>query len=495
MKIKKLLVANRGEIALRIMRSAKEMGINTVAVYSEPDRFAPFVRFADEAYALGGHTSAESYLQVHKIIEACHKLEVDAVHPGYGFLSENATFAQAVTDAGRIFIGPSAHAIQLMGNKLAAKQLVQELGIALVPGSDGVVRSVKEGLEVVKRTGFPVLIKAAAGGGGKGMRIVWSKEEFEEQMDRAVSEATASFGDGSVFIEKYIISPKHIEIQVLGDMHGNIVHLFERDCSLQRRHQKVIEEAPSAFINEDIRNRMGSDAIAIAKKCGYYSAGTVEFIMDADRNYYFLEMNTRLQVEHPVTEQITGLDLVKEQIKIAQGEHLSFSQSDCKITGHAIEVRVYAEDPLNNFLPDIGRLSVYRNPGGIGVRIDDGYEEGMDVPIYYDPMLAKITCFGKDRTEAIERLRRALAEYRVGEISTTIPFCRWIVDKEEFRNGTYGTNYIGDVMPEYKKVLETTGVENQAELALALELIVSEQSNENNIQIPVNSMSMWKYNR
>lgn len=500
MKIKKLLVANRGEIALRIMRSAKEMGISTVAVYSEPDRLAPFVRYADESYALGGYTSAESYLQTHKIIEACHALGVDAVHPGYGFLSENELFAQAVTDAGIIFIGPSPESIRLMGNKLTAKHLVKNLGLPLVPGSDGKVQSKEEGMKVVERTGFPVLIKAAAGGGGKGMRVVWQKEEFEEQLDRAVSEARASFGDGSVFIEKYITSPKHIEIQVLGDKYGNMVHLFERDCSLQRRHQKVVEEAPSAFIDHNIRQAMGEAAIKIAQSCGYYSAGTVEFIMDADKNFYFLEMNTRLQVEHPVTEQITGLDLVKEQIKIAQGDKLAFTQEQLKINGHAIEVRVYAEDPLNNFLPDIGQLTVYKKPEGIGVRVDDGYEQGMAVPIYYDPMLAKLICFGSNREEAIQRMKRALDEYRIGEISTTVPFCRWILDTEAFQQGYYGTGFIAEVLPNFREqYLSERTASNTDAAALAHIFRYLQESHQqpgnNSGSINKNTTSLWKIAR
>jgi acetyl-CoA carboxylase biotin carboxylase subunit len=402
--LKKLLVANRGEIALRIMRSAREMGISTVAVYSDVDRLSPHVLYADEAVLLGPAPSNQSYLVIDKIIDACKQTGADAIHPGYGFLSENAEFARRVKAAGIILVGPSPEAMEIMGNKLSAKAAALKYNIPMVPGTEEAIDDINEAKLRAVEVGFPILIKAAAGGGGKGMRIVDRVEDFEEQMHLAVSEATSAFGDGSVFIERYVGSPRHIEIQVLGDNHGNIVYLFERECSVQRRHQKVVEEAPSAVLTPAIREAMGKCAVDVARSCNYTGAGTVEFILENNKDFYFLEMNTRLQVEHPVTEMITGVDLVKEQIKIARNEKLSFSQEDLKINGHSIELRVYAEDPCNNFLPDIGKLETYTIPQGLGVRVDDGFVEGMDIPIYYDPMIAKLVTHGKNREEAIERM-------------------------------------------------------------------------------------------
>jgi acetyl-CoA carboxylase biotin carboxylase subunit len=393
--MEKILIANRGEIALRIMRSAREMGIKTVAVFSEADRNALHVRYADEAVCIGPAPSSQSYLSGEKIIAACIKTGAQGIHPGYGFLSENAAFARMVKEAGLILIGPSPEAMEIMGNKLSAKAAAMKYNIPMVPGTEEAVTDIQIAQKRAQEIGFPILIKAAAGGGGKGMRIVEKPADFVEQMDLAVSEATSAFGDGSVFIERYVSSPRHIEIQVLGDNYGNIVHLFERDCSVQRRHQKVVEEAPSSILSEELRQKMGESAVNAARSCNYTGAGTVEFILDENLDYFFLEMNTRLQVEHPVTEMITGIDLVKEQIKIARGEKLSFKQEDLKIRGHAIEVRVYAEDPANNFLPDIGRLQTYITPKGPGVRVDDGFEQGMEIPIYYDPMIAKLVTYGK----------------------------------------------------------------------------------------------------
>ena len=386
--MKKVLVANRGEIALRIIRSLKEMGIRTVAVYSDVDRDAPHVKAADEAVLLGPAPSKDSYLRGDKILAACKELGVDGIHPGFGFLSENSTFANQVEASGITFIGPSAHAMEIMGDKLAAKEAVSKYNTPLVPGTEEAISDIPAAKKRAKEIGFPILIKASAGGGGKGMRIVENEEEFEDQMNRAISEAVSAFGDGSVFIEKYVLGPRHIEIQLLADKHGNIVYLFERECSIQRRHQKVIEEAPSVVLTPALRKKMGEDAVNVAKACDYVGAGTVEFLLDANMDYYFLEMNTRLQVEHPVSELISGIDLVKEQVKVARGEKLSFTQDDLKINGHAIELRVYAEDPQNNFLPDIGKLEIYQKPEGPGVRIDDGFEEGMQIPIYYDPMIS-----------------------------------------------------------------------------------------------------------
>jgi acetyl-CoA carboxylase biotin carboxylase subunit len=440
--MRKILIANRGEIALRVMRSAKEMGIATVAVYSEADRNAPFVRYADEAVCIGPPPSNQSYLLGDKIIEVCKQLGVDGIHPGYGFLSENAHFARAVKAAGITLIGPSPEAMEVMGDKLSAKGAAKKYNIPMVPGTEGAVSDVEEAKRVALEVGLPILIKASAGGGGKGMRIVENIEELGEQMERAISEALSSFGDGSVFIERYVAGPRHIEIQVLADNHGNVVHLFERECSIQRRHQKVVEEAPSAILTPELRAAMGKSACDVARSCNYSGAGTVEFLVDENRNYYFLEMNTRLQVEHPVSEMITGVDLVKEQIKVARGEKLSFTQDDLHINGHALEIRVYAEDPTNNFLPDIGKLTTYRRPMGPGVRVDDGFEEGMDIPIYYDPMIAKLITHGKDRNEAIARMVRAIDEYEITGCQTTLPFCRWAIQHPAFVSGDFDTHFV-----------------------------------------------------
>ena len=438
--MKKILVANRGEIALRVLRTAKKMGIRTVAVYSDADRQSPHVRFADEAVRLGPPPSGQSYLDMDKVIDAARRTGADAIHPGYGFLSENAAFAQRVEDAGITFIGPRPHAIEVMGNKLAAKETVSAYDIPLVPGLDEAVSDPARAIAVAREVGFPILIKAAAGGGGKGMRVVDRPEDVEEQMHRAISEAQNAFGDGSVFIEKYITSPRHVEIQILADTHGNCLYLFERDCSIQRRHQKVVEEAPSPAVDPMLRRRMGEAAVLVARSCDYVGAGTVEFLLDADGSFYFLEMNTRLQVEHPVTELITGIDLVEQQIRVARGEELPFGQNDLAIQGHALELRVYAEDPLDDFLPSIGRLDVYRRPEG--VRVDDGFEEGMDIPIHYDPMIAKLITHGETRDAAIARMLEAIESYRIEGIETTLPFGRFVFRSAAFRSGAFDTNYV-----------------------------------------------------
>lgn len=440
--MKKILVANRGEIALRIMRTIRKMGIKSVAVYSEADRHSPHVLFADEAVCLGPAPSSQSYLNGDKIIAICKDLGVDGIHPGYGFLSENADFAKKVTDAGIEFIGPGPDAMRVMGSKLAAKESVKKYNVPMVPGIDKAIEDVKLAIEIADKIGYPVLIKASAGGGGKGMRVVEKADDMQEQMERAISEAKSSFGDGSVFIEKYVSSPRHIEIQILADKHGNVVHLFERECSVQRRHQKVIEESPSAIVTPEMRKKMGEAAVMVAKSCNYTSTGTVEFLVDDKLNFYFLEMNTRLQVEHPVTEMITGLDLVEEQIKIARGEKLSFTQEDLSINGHAIELRVYAEDPLNNFLPSIGTLTKYEKPVGEGIRVDDGYEEGMAIPIYYDPMIAKLVTHGKDRTEAVQKMLGAIKDYKIEGLTTTMPFGVFVFEHEAFLSGRFDTHFV-----------------------------------------------------
>jgi len=448
--MQKILVANRGEIAIRIMRTAREMGIKTVAVYSEADRNMPFVRFADEAVCIGPALSAQSYLRAEKIIAVAKELGADAIHPGYGFLSENAGFSKAVSDAGLIFIGPSAYSIDLMGSKISAKQAAKKFNVPMVPGTENAIQSVDEAKKIAKEAGYPVLIKASAGGGGKGMRVVENEQELESQMQMAKSEALSSFGDDAVFIEKYVSAPRHIEIQLMGDQHGNYVYLFERECSIQRRHQKLVEEAPSSCLTPDIRKAMGESAVAVARSCKYHGAGTVEFLVDEKLNFYFLEMNTRLQVEHCVTEMITGIDLVREQINVARGEKLSFTQGDLKINGHSIELRVCAEDPANNFLPDTGKLDTYMPPKGPGVRVDDGYEQGMDIPIFYDPMIAKLVVHAATRDEAIDRLCRAIDEYHVSGIKTTLGFGKWAVQTEPFRTGNFDTKFIENYFkPEY----------------------------------------------
>ncbi|MCL4105812.1 UNVERIFIED_CONTAM: hypothetical protein GTU68_012450 [Idotea baltica] len=495
--MKKILIANRGEIALRIMRSAREMGISTVAIYSEADRLSPHVRFADEAYCVGPPPSNQSYLLGDKIIDLCLEKGIDGIHPGYGFLSENSAFARKVSEAGIAFIGPSPEAMDLMGSKLAAKAAVQAFDVPLVPGTAEAITDVNAAKEIAKGIGFPILIKASAGGGGKGMRIVDRFEDFEEQMDRAVSEAVSSFGDGAVFIEKYVGSPRHIEIQVLGDKHGNLVHLFERECSIQRRHQKVVEEAPSSILTPALRAEMGAAAINVARACNYFNAGTVEFLLDENLNFYFLEMNTRLQVEHPVTEMITGVDLVKEQIKVARGEKLSFSQEDLEIQGHSIEVRVYAEDPSNNFLPDIGNLQVYRRPQGHGVRVDDGLEEGMDIPIYYDPMIAKLVVHAATREMAMDKMIRAIREYEIVGAETTLGFCAYVMGHEAFRSGNFDTHFVKQhFTPE---VLQPAFSTAEEEVLAAIGARIFDQSNNNEAAAAVVTSakggSNWKRNR
>ncbi|MBM3917918.1 MAG: acetyl-CoA carboxylase biotin carboxylase subunit [Sphingomonadales bacterium] len=440
--IRRLLIANRGEIALRIMRTCREMGIVTLAVYSEADRLSPHALFADEAYCVGPPPSRNSYLRGDYLIELAIRHKVDAIHPGYGFLSERPEFARAVEEAGLILVGPSARSMELMGNKLAARHTVADFQIPMVPGSPRAINDPIQAIEIAKEIGFPVLLKAAAGGGGKGMRVVESANEFAEQLERAHSEALSAFGDDAVFVEKYLAAPRHIEIQLIGDQHGNILYLFERECSIQRRHQKLVEEAPSSCLTPEVRRTMGEAAVRVAKACGYYNAGTVEFLVDEKLNFYFLEMNTRLQVEHPVTEMITGLDLVRLQIHVAEGHPLPIKQEDLQINGHAIELRVCAEDPLQQFLPDTGTLDRYRRPQGPGVRVDDGFREGMEVPVHYDSMLSKLVVHASNREEAIERMIRAVQEYEIKGVSTTLPFGLFVMRHPAFRSGQFDTGFI-----------------------------------------------------
>jgi len=430
---RKILIANRGEIAVRVLRACHEMGIAAVAVYSDVDRAALHVRKADEAHPIGAAAASESYLNIHKILDVAERSGADAIHPGYGFLSENAKFAQACVDAGVKFIGPTAAAMEAMGSKTRARQAMEKAGVPFVPGTSRGVESLAEAEQVAAKVGYPVMLKAAAGGGGKGMRLVHAREELKSSLEAARSEAERSFGDSEVYIEKAIVNPRHIEMQVLADEHGNTVYLGERECSLQRRHQKVLEEAPSPVVDADMRRRMGEVAVRVAQAANYTNAGTVEFLVDQGKNFYFLEMNTRLQVEHPVTELITELDLVHLQIRIAAGEKLPFKQSDVRIRGHAIECRIYAEDPDNNYFPSPGKITLLLEPAGPGIRIDGGIYEGWTVPIDYDPLLAKLIGYGADREQAIARLTRALGEYFAGGIKTNIALFRRILRAADFR--------------------------------------------------------------
>ncbi|MDG1148093.1 MAG: acetyl-CoA carboxylase biotin carboxylase subunit [Crocinitomicaceae bacterium] len=460
--MKKVLIANRGEIARRVIRTLKKMGIKSVAIYSDADANAPHVLEADESVYVGESPSAESYLKQDVILKHCKTLGVDGIHPGYGFLSENGEFAKKVTDAGMTFIGPSPQAMAVMGDKLSAKQAVKEFNVPLVPGVDRAITDSDEAKQIAKQIGYPVLIKASAGGGGKGMRLVESEDVLEEQMKLAQNEARSSFGNDACFVEKFVTKPRHIEIQVFADRQGNVVYLFERECSIQRRHQKVIEEAPSAVLTPALREQMGNAAINVCKACDYEGAGTVEFLLDADLNFYFLEMNTRLQVEHPVTEEITGLDLVEWQIRVARGENLPKSQDELHINGHAIEVRVYAEDTINGFTPDIGNLKRYRVPSGKNVRVDDAFLEGMDIPIYYDPMIAKLIVWGETREKAIEKTIKAIDEYQISGLKTTLDFGKYVLQHQAFTSGDFDTNFVRHYLEDPRIIYTTMKDESEA---------------------------------
>ncbi len=488
--MKKVLVANRGEIALRIMKTLRKMDITSVAVYSDVDADAPFVKYADEAYCLGEATPSESYLNMDKVLNIAIQTKTEGIHPAYGFLSENSVFTQRVHDAGIKFIGPSIEAINVMGDKLDAKQAVKAFDVPMVPGTDSEITDIAEGKKIAEGIGYPILIKASAGGGGKGMRVVENSAEFESQFDRAVSEAISSFGNGAVFIEKFVQQPKHIEIQIIADQHDNVLHLNERECSIQRRHQKVVEEAPSPVVDAALREKMGNAAINVARSCNYEGVGTVEFLLDKDKNFYFLEMNTRLQVEHPVTEMITGLDLVEEQIKVARGEALTYTQDEVQLNGHAIEIRVYAEDPENDFLPDLGRLVHYKPPTGLGIRVDDGYEQGMAIPLTYDPMIAKLVVYGEDRDAAIEKTIAAIDDYEISGFSTTLGFCRFAIDHPEFRNGDFTINFVGD---HFKPEMLRSDI--SSDVALAAFKVFKSVKKENEPQAIANQTSAWKANR
>lgn len=443
-KIRKILIANRAEIAVRIIRAARESGIRTVAVFSDADREMPHVTLAHEAYYLGDPEPASSYLHMDKIISIAKESHCDAIHPGYGFLSENPEFASKVAKAGIIFIGPSPEAIRNMGNKLYARKMAKDIGIPVIPGSINPVKSYKELEKIASEIGYPVLLKASAGGGGKGMRVVDRKEELQDSLERAQSEAMEAFGNDDIYVEKYIQGPHHIEIQVLADQYGHVVHLLERECSIQRRHQKLVEESPSPFIDDHTRTKLTESAIKISKNCQYTGAGTVEFIVDDHMNFYFLEMNTRLQVEHPVTEEITGIDIVKQQFSIAAGNPLNILQSDIKATGHAIELRICAEDPENDFLPMNGRLDLYRAPKGPGIRVDDGYERGLSVSYYYDSLIGKLIAVGHSREEALHKLELAINEFQIGPLPTTLSFGKRLLQVKDFLNGNYNTHFLSE---------------------------------------------------
>jgi len=451
-KIKKVLIANRGEIAVRVIRACHDLGIQAVAVFSDPDRTALHVRRADEAVHLGPATPKESYLNIEKIIQAAKKTGADAIHPGYGFLSERAAFAEAIQKAGLIFIGPDPKVIDSMGSKIESRKIAEKAGVPLVPGIQHPLKDHDEAAVIAKKIGYPVLLKAASGGGGKGMRLVKAESELKNALTMAQNEALASFGDGAVYVEKYVEGPHHIEVQIFGDQHGNVVHLFERECSMQRRHQKVIEESPSPFITPETREKVCAMAVQLAKSVGYFNAGTVECLVDKYQNHYFLEMNTRLQVEHPITELVTGMDLVKLQIQVAQGEALPFKQEDLKQSGHALECRVYAEDPFHNFMPAPGMVVDMQYPLGPGIRLDNGIYPGFAIPLDYDPILSKLISFGANREEAIQRMQRALSEYRISGPKTNLYFHKRALEMEDFVRGNYDTHFIDKHLSEILQV-------------------------------------------
>lgn len=491
---KKILIANRGEIAVRIIRGCKELGIETVAVYSEADRGALHVRFSDEAYCVGPPPSTESYLRGDVIIDVARKCGAEAIHPGYGFLAENPAFSKAVADAGLVFIGPPHDVIELLGDKMAARETMTGSGVPVVPGSKSGIENEKQALGYIDEIGLPVLIKAAAGGGGKGMRIVRSRDEVASAVRGASSEARSAFGDGRIYIEKYLENPRHIEIQILCDTHGNYLYFPERECSIQRRHQKVIEESPSPIVDAAMRKKMGETAVAAAKASGYVNAGTVEFLVDSEKNFYFLEVNTRLQVEHPVTEMVTGYDLVKQQIKIASGGKLDIKQEDIIPRGHSLECRIYAEDPANNFVPSIGRLDVYHEPSGPGIRVDSGVYQGFTIPVYYDPLISKLISWGCDREEAIDRMLRALNEYRIVGCESTIGFHRFVLGEWNFREGNISTHYIQDTLPGASF---TDSFSDEMKLAVSAALALNRAENDKKVNaLPISgnkSGANWKY--
>ncbi len=488
-RFNKVLIANRGEIAMRILRACHELGLSTVAIYSDADRNAPHVRFADEAYHIGPSAARESYLVIEKIIDVAERSGADAVHPGYGFLAENAGFARACYAAGLVFVGPPPQAIEVMGDKLTARTTVTAAGVPVVPGTEPGLDE-DELLAAGKEIGFPLLVKASAGGGGKGMRPVFALEELPDAIKSAKREALAAFSDDTVYLEKLITESRHIEIQLLADAHGNVVSLGERECSLQRRHQKLIEEAPSVFVDEALRKQIGEVAVAAAEAVGYVNAGTIEFLMDRNKNFYFLEMNTRLQVEHPVTELVTDIDIVQEQLRIARGRRLSFSQEDVVMTGWAIECRINAEDPYNNYMPSTGVITTSQLPAGPGVRVDTGVFPGFEITPYYDPMISKLVCYGKTRAEAVLRMRRALQEYRITGVKTNIPFHQRMMDSHRFLSGAFDTEFV-----EKRFSLTDRELPNTMEAAVLAALAYHEQSERaaQIVRTTAGNASNWKW--
>ena len=494
MLFNKVLIANRGEIAVRVIRACRELGIKSAAIYSDADKTSLHTRLADESYYIGNSPAHESYLNKEKIIKLAIEIGADAIHPGYGFFSENADFIKALEKNKITFIGPSSKSVSLMGSKTEARKLMAKNNVPIVPGTTEAIKSVKDGLKISEEIGYPVLLKAAAGGGGKGMRKISSSDEFESAFEATKREALKSFANDDIYIEKYVENPRHIEVQVFGDKHGNYVHLFERECSIQRRHQKIIEEAPSSFVDDLTRGKITSAAIAAAKACNYFNAGTIEFLMDSNKNFYFLEMNTRLQVEHPVTEFITGLDLVKEQISVAAGNNLSFKQSDLKINGHAIECRIYAEDPSNNFLPSTGPIIHYFSPSGPGVRVDSGFDLGSQITVHYDPLISKLVCWSDNRDSAIDRMLRALSEYVIGGLITNISFLNIIINHTAFRKGEFNINFLNDeFMKNLMSMNDTKNIKEIERVSAIFASILKSKSSFNNLPTKkTDSINQWQ---
>ncbi len=490
---KKILIANRGEIAVRIIRACRELGITSAAIYSTADKTAEHTKLADESYFIGNPASSESYLNKEKIIKLVKDIGADAVHPGYGFFSENADFIAALEKEKITFIGPSSKSVRMMGNKTAARKIMADNKVPIVPGTTKAISSVKKGLQIAEEIGYPVLLKAAAGGGGKGMRKISSPDEFESALETTKRESLKSFASDEIYLEKFIENPKHIEVQVLGDKKGNYVHLFERECSIQRRHQKIIEESPSSFVDETTRIKITKAAIDAAKACGYYNAGTVEFLMDEKKKFYFLEMNTRLQVEHPVTEMITGIDLVKEQISIAQGNRLSVNQKDVSRRGHSLECRIYAEDPNNNFLPSTGKIFHYKEPGGPGVRVDSGFGSGSEVTMYYDPLISKLVCWGSNRATAIELMKRALSEYQIAGVINNISFLSLIIDHKSFKSGKFDINFLNEKFMESLPALENANGKDELEkIAAIFSALLKHKSKVKGIHTNSKKVNTWQ---
>ena len=493
---KKILIANRGEIAVRIIKACRELGIKSAAIYSDADLTSLHTRMADESFYIGASAASESYLNKNKIIELAKTIGADAIHPGYGFFSENSSFIEEVEKSGITFIGPSSKSVKMMGSKTAARTLMSKNNVPVVPGTLEAIKNVEEGIKFSEKIGFPVLLKASAGGGGKGMRKVSNKEEFKSAFESTKREALKSFANDEVYIEKFIENPKHIEVQIIADKHGNYRHVFERECSIQRRHQKIIEEAPSSFVDETTRNKITTAAIQAAKACGYFNAGTIEFLMDSNKEFYFLEMNTRIQVEHPVTESISGIDLVREQISIAAGNKISFEQNDITINGYALECRIYAEDPENNFLPSTGKILHYKEPNGIGVRVDSGFAADSEISIHYDPMIAKLICWDRDRTKAIQRMKRALDEFQVAGITTNNKFLSYILNTNEFVSGNYDINFIDNLNYHTSTTDRLSSNNNEHEIAASVlaALIKTKKKSAQKVNSTVNNNNWWEQN-